>query len=108
MLTAGLGVLRVVLIVAIHGDNAQAVRAVFKEITEGVLQRRALAFIDLMMEQGNFRVLGGKIGKVVQVFGLAAVVDQNNIGKAVLEQSIHHGHELFVRVKGGKNHGNSG
>ena len=53
-------------------------------------------------------VQGGKIGEVMQVLRLAAVVHQNDIGKAVLEQSIHHSDELFIGVQGGKNHGNAG
>ena len=61
-----------------------------------------------MMEQGDFRMLGGKLGEIVQIFGLAAVVDQNNIGKAVFQKSVHHGNEFFVGVQRGQNHRNSG
>ena len=40
---AGFGVLRVVLIVAVHGDNTQTLGTVVQKEAEGVLQRRALA-----------------------------------------------------------------
>ena len=46
--------------------------------------------------------------KTGQIFGLGAVVDQNDIGKAVFQQAIDHGVQLFVRVQGRKNHGNIG
>ena len=85
MQAASPGVLRVVLIVAVHSDDAQTLGPVVEEIPEGVFQGRTFALVDFMMEQGDLRMQGGKIGEIVQVFGLAAVVDQNNIGKAIFQ-----------------------
>ena len=39
-----------------------------------------------------------RVLKAGQIFGLGAVVDQNDIGKAVFQQAIDHGVQLFVRV----------
>ena len=107
-LAAGAGILRMMLVVAVHGDNAQTVRPVLENIPEGVLQSCALALVGLVVQQGDFRVLGCKVVEVVQIFGLAAVVDQDNIGKTIFQQSVHHGDQLVVGIQGRQNHGNSG
>ena len=54
------------------------------------------------------KLLGSQIGKIVQIFGLAAVVDQNDVAEAVFQQAVDDGDQLLVRVKGGEHHGNPG
>ena len=96
------------LIVAVHGDNALAIGPVFQEPGKGGFQGCALAAIDLVMEQMNFFMGVRRTLKTGQIFGLGAVVDQNDIGKTVFQQAIDHGVQLFIRVKGWKDHGNFG
>ena len=108
VLTAGPGVLRVVLVVAVHGDDAHALRAVLEKKAERVFQRGTLAFVDFVGQQGDFRVLGGKVGEIVEILRLAAVIDQNDIGKTVLQKSVHHSDELVIRVEGRQDHGYPG
>ena len=108
MLTAGAGVRRVVLVVAVHGDYAQPVGAVFQKPPEGVLQGCALALVYLMVEKNNLRVGSGGVGKVVQILRLAAVVYQNDVGEAILQQAVNDGVQLFIRIQRGQNHGNIG
>ena len=80
-----------VLVVPVHGDHAQAVRPVF------------LAPVDLVAEQMDFRMQPGSVLKIVEIFRFAAVVDQDDVGKAVFQQAVNDGGELLVRIQGGQN-----
>ena len=106
MLTAGAGVFGVVLIVAVHGDHGLPLGAVLQKPGECRLEGSALAPVDLVVKQLDFGMGCGGIGKVVKVFRLASVVDQDDVGKALAEQTVNHGVQLFVRVKRGENDGN--
>ena len=103
LFTAGPGIGRVMLVVAVDRYNTGAFGPVFQEVTEGVFQSCALTLIHLVMEQVDLGVLGGQICKVVKVFCLTAVVDQNDIGKTMLQQTVNDGNELFIRIKRGQN-----
>ena len=61
-----------------------------------------------MVQQVDFRMLGRQISEVVQVFLLAAVVDQDDVGETVFKQSVYHGNELFIRIKRGQDYGDFG
>ena len=95
-----------VLIVAVHGDHGLPVGTVLQEPGKCRLEGSALAPVDLMVKQLNFGMGCGGIGKVVKVFRLTSVVDQNDVGKALAEQAVNHGVQLFIRVKRGENDGN--
>ena len=60
-LRAGSGVLRVVLIVPVHGDNALSLRAIFQEVGKGGFQGRPLAPVHRVVEQMD---LGGGVRRV--------------------------------------------
>ena len=53
----------------------------------------------------DFRMGRGGIRKIVQILLFASVVDQNDVGKAVFQQAVNHGGELFIRVKGRQDDG---
>ena len=93
------------LVVAVYGDNADTVGPVFQEPPEGGFQGSALAPVHFVVEKVNFRMIFGGIRKVVQVFRLTAIVHQDNVGKAIFQQAVNNGIELFVRVQGGQDHG---
>ena len=59
-----------------------------------------------MVQQGDFGMGAGGIGEVVQIFWLAAVIDQDDVRKAMGKQPVNDGGELFVRVQGGQHNGN--
>jgi len=61
-----------------------------------------------VVQQGDLGMLGSQVGEIVQIFLLAAIVHQNNIGKTVFQQTVHNGDQLLIRVKGGQNHGDFG
>ena len=52
-----------------------------------------------MMQQVDFRMLCSKIVEIMKVFLFASVIDQNNIGKTVLQQTVHNGDQLVIRIK---------
>ena len=60
-----------------------------------------------MVQYGDFFVLS-RLLKIVQIFRLASVVYQNDILKAVFQQSVHHGDQLFIRVQRRQDHGDIG
>ena len=103
---AGSGILRVVLVVTVHGDNAQALGSVFQEPGKGRFQRRALAPVHLMVQQGDLFMLLRRVLETGQVFRLGAVIHQNNIRKTIFQEAVDYGIQLFVRVQRGQNHGN--
>ena len=94
--------------IAVYGDYAQPLGAVFQKPPEGVLQGCALALVYLMVEKNNLRVGSGGVSKVVQILRLAAVVYQNDVGEAVFQQAVNDGIQLFIRIQRGQNHGNIG
>ena len=98
VLTAGPGIGGMVLVVAVYGDDAIAIGPVFQEPAEGILQGRALAFVHFMVKQMDLRVLGSQIGKIMKIFLLASVVDQDDIGEAVFQQAVDDGDELLIRI----------
>ena len=108
MQAAVAGIFRVVLIVAIHGDDTKAIGPILQKPAEGVFEGSTLALVHFVVQQGDFRVFFSQLGEVMQVLLLAAVVDQNNVGKAVFQQAVNHGYQLFIRVKRGQNHRNLG
>ena len=59
-----------------------------------------------MGQHVNLGVRLGGVGEIMKILRLAPIVDQNDVGKAVFQQPVDHGVQLFVRVKRGKNHGN--
>ena len=61
-----------------------------------------------MVEQVNFGMGSGGILKVVKIFRLAAVIDQNNVGKTVFQQTVDDSVQLFVRIQGGQDYGDLG
>ena len=105
---AGPGIGGVMLVVPVHGDNAQTLRTVFQEIAERVFQRGSFALVHFMVQQVDFRMLGSQIREIVKVFRLAAVVHQNDMGKPVFQQAVNHGDQLFIRVQRGQYNGNFG
>ena len=56
----------------------------------------------------NQLMLGGKVGKVVQILLLASVIDQDDVGESVLQQAVNDRNQLLIRIQGGQNHGNVG
>ena len=56
-----------------------------------------------MGQQVDFGMLPDRILEIMQVLRFAAVVDQNDVGKAVFQQAVNDGGELLVRVQGGQN-----
>ena len=106
MLTAGAGVFGMVLIVAVHGDHGLPLGAVLQEPGECRFEGSALAPVDFVVKQLDFGMGCGGIGEVMKVFRFASVVDQDDVGKALAEQTVNHGVQLFIRVKRGENDGN--
>ena len=99
---AGQCVLRVVLIVPVYGDNAKTVGTVLEKPFEGCLQGSTLATVDLMVQYLYLRK-GSSLLKVMQIFRLASVVDQNDMGKSCFQQPVDDRSQFFVRVQRGKN-----
>ena len=108
MLDAGAGIGGVVLVVAVHGDDAEAVGTVLQEPGESGFQSSALAAVDLVVQQVDFRVGSGGIREVMQVFLLAAVVNENDIGKAIFQQAVNDGYQLLIGVERGQDYRNFG
>ena len=99
----------VVLIITVNGDNAKPVRTVLQEVTEGVFQGGTLALVYFMVQQMDYiRMCCCLLFKIVQVLRLAAIVDQNDVGKAIFQQTVNDGMELFVGIQRGQNHRNFG
>ena len=96
------------LVVAVHGDNALSLRAIFQEVGKGGFQGRPLAPVHRVVEQMDLGVGVRRVLKAGQIFGLGPIVDQNNICKAVLQKPINHGIQLFIRVQGRKDYRNIG
>ena len=103
----GAGILRVVLVVSVHRDDARSLRPVFQEPGESGFEGRALAAVAGMLQQMHLGVGRGGL-EIMPVFGLASVVDQDDVLKAVCNQSLNHGEELLIRIQRGQNHGNFG
>ena len=103
---AGAGIRRVVLIVPVHGDNALSLRAVCQEPGKGGFEGRALAPVDLVGQQGNFRMGRSRIRKVVEIFRFTAVIDKDNVPESVLQQSVNDRSQLFIRIQRGQHNGN--
>ena len=96
----GQRILRMMLVVSVYGDHAKTVRAVFEKPCKGRLQSSTLASVDLMMQKLHLR-MGSCLLKVMEIFGFASVVDQNDICKACTQQSVDHSDQLFIRVQRG-------
>ena len=106
--SAGPGIFRVVLVVPVHGDNPQPLRTVGKEPGKSGFQGGAFAPVYLVGQQGNLRMSRCRIGKVVQLLFPAAVIDKDNILKAIFQEPVNHSGELFIRVQGGQYNRNFG
>ena len=104
LLAAAFRVLGVVLVVTVHGNDTDALGAVFQEVAERIFQGSALALVDLMVQQGDLGMLSSQIGEIVQIFCLGAVVYQNDIGKSVFQQAIHNPDQLLIGIQGGQHH----
>ena len=97
---AGGGVLRVVLAVAVHRHHAGAAGPVLQQPGEGRLHGRPLAPVDLMAQQGDSRP--GRRGlKIPPCLGPAAVVHQDDLGKARPEKAVHGVGQPVRGVQGG-------
>ena len=55
------------------------------------------------IQKGGGRPCRGGL-KIMAVFGLAAVVDQEDVLKAVCNQTLDHSEELVVRIQRWQNH----
>ena len=107
MLGTGLGIGRMVLVITVHGNDTHTLRSVLQEPVEGIFQSGTLAFVHFMVQQVNHvRVSSGFLFEVVKIFGLAAVVDQNDVGKTVFQQAVNDQMELFIGVQRREDHGN--
>ena len=99
-------VLGMVLVVTVHRDHTETIGPVCQEVAEGVLQRGTLALIDLVVQQVNDIGMCGSFGfKVVKIFGLAAVVDQNDVRKAILQKTVDDRVELLIGIQRGQDNG---
>ena len=100
MLTAASGIFGMVLVVTVDCDDTETLWAVSKEPAEGIFQCGTLALVDFMVQQvDDVGVGSGFFFKVVQVLLLAAVVDQNDVGKAVLQKTFDDRMELFIGIQ---------
>jgi hypothetical protein len=54
------------------------------------------------MEKMELGMLCSQLREIMQSFLLAAVVNQNDVGKTVLQQTVDDGNQLLIRVKGGQ------
>ena len=95
-----------VLIVAVHGDDALAVGPGLQKIGKSRFQSGAFAPVDLMVQQMDLRVGVRRVLKPGQILRLGAVVDQNNVGKSVFQKPIDHSVQLFVRIQRGQDYRN--
>ena len=98
----GTGVHLVVLIVAVHGHHTKLIRPVNQKIIECGFQRRTLAPVHRVVQQGDFRMRRGSVRKVMQIFRLGAVIDQDNILKAHFQQTVDDRCQLFIGIQGGQ------
>lgn len=92
------------LIIAVHRHNADAVGAGGKKMGKGGFQRRALAAINCMSQ--NFEI--GKIfgrREIGQMRRIAAVVDNNDIVEPLAAQPFDNKPQLLIGVEGGENNG---
>jgi hypothetical protein len=94
----------VVLIIAVHGDDAQRIRPIFQHPAEGGLQGSALATVELVMQKVYFRMGSGGL-EIVEVLRLAAVVNKNDVREAVFQQTVDDGQQLVVRIQRGEDNG---
>ncbi len=94
-----------VLVVPVHGDHAVDVRPVPKTPGKGGLHGPALALVHLMGQHGDLRVLC-RLPEGGEMVGVAAVVDEDDVGKALGQEPLHHLHQLFIRIQGGDDNGN--
>ena len=97
MQRAGSGIFRVMLVVTIYGNNAGSVGSVIQEPGKSGLQRSTLATVILVMQKMHLGV-GGSSFKIMQILCCAAIIDKNNIGKTVLQQTVNNGQQLFVWI----------
>ena len=73
-LHTGFGVFGVVLVITVHGNNAQGIGPVLKEPVKSILQRGTFTLVDFVMKQMDLGMRGGGF-KIMHVFRLAAVID---------------------------------
>ena len=97
-------ILRLVLVVAVGGDNAVDALPVFEAPGKGGLQRTPLALVDLVGENGDLRMLRG-VQKGLEMILVTAVVDQNDVAEAHAQQPFHNLHQLFVGIQRGDDYG---
>ena len=86
------------LIVAVHGHNAVDPRPVVQTPGEGGFHGPALAPVHRMGQHRDLRVLR-RLPEGLQVVGVAAVVHQNDVPEALGQKTLHHLHQLFVRIQ---------
>ena len=98
---AGANILAVVLIVAVYGDNALLLRSVFQEPGDGGFQRCTFAPVLAVVQQMDLGMLCGGF-EIMQILRFAAVVEQDDIGKALVNQTVDHGKQLLVGIQRGE------
>ena len=96
-----------VLIVPVHGDHSQPLGPVFQKVGEGGFQGRSLAPVHLVVQQVDLFVCIRRMLKPGKIFRLGAVVDQNNVRKAVFQEPVDHRVQLLIRVQGGQDNRNA-
>lgn len=92
------------LVIPVYSDYPGNAGPVLHAPGEGGFHGPALAPVYRVGEDRHLRVLGC-IQKRLQVLRGAAVVYQKYILKPLLQQPLHHQHELLIRVQGGDDHG---
>ena len=95
-------------VVTVDGDNTETIGTVFQEPPECVFQSGTFTLVHFVMKQMNLRMLSGQIVEIVEIFGLTAIIDQNDVGKTVFQQTVNHGNQLLVRIERGQNNRNFG
>ena len=100
MQRTGAGIFGMVLIVAVHGDDAQRIRSVFQHPAEGGLQGSALAAVDFMLEDGH-AFDGGHLVKDGLILLAAAVIDDDSPGEAAFTQLADISWQTVIRLQGG-------
>jgi len=101
----GKNVCRLVLTVTVHGNYAHAIGPVFQKITEGGLQGRALAPVHMVVQQSDLRMGFSRVDEMMEIFRLAAIIDQQNIPKTHFQKSGDDNMQFFIRVQRGQDHG---
>ena len=102
--SAGDDVRQQMLAVAVDGDDARKLGQMLRDIGEGRLERPALAAVDLMGQHRAAGLLRRSL-KEVPVIGRAAVVHNDDMGKARVDQAVDDTRKFFVRVQRGQHDG---